>query len=92
MDGRLPKEVIWRKKAGFNVPNARWIKGELKPFVMDTLSDRAVNQMGILDPAAVEKVLNDHFSGRAENSHKIWCLLTLVLWWQQFLIGHNENE
>ena len=30
MEGRLPQEVIWRKKAGFNVPNARWMKGDLK--------------------------------------------------------------
>jgi asparagine synthase (glutamine-hydrolysing) len=92
MENRLPKEVIWRKKAGFNVPNARWIKGELKPFVMDTLSNTAVSQMGILDPAAVEMVLSDHFSEKAENSHKIWCLLTLALWWQQFINGHNNYE
>jgi asparagine synthase (glutamine-hydrolysing) len=92
MDGRLPKEIIWRKKAGLNLPNARWIKGELKPFVMDTLSDSAVNQMGFLDPAAVGLILNNHFSGKAENSHKIWCLLTLALWWQQFIKGHIENE
>jgi asparagine synthase (glutamine-hydrolysing) len=86
MSSRLPGEVIWRKKAGFNVPNARWIKGELKPFVMDTLSTTMVNKMGILEPAVVEKILSDHFSGKAENSHRIWCLLTLALWWQQFQV------
>jgi asparagine synthase (glutamine-hydrolysing) len=86
MEGHLPKEVIWRKKAGFNVPNARWIKGELKPFVMDTLSNTTVSQMGILDPTAVKRLLNDHFSGKAENSHKIWCLLNLAIWWQQFQV------
>ena len=86
MRGKLPAEVIWRKKAGFNVPNARWIKGELKPFVMDHLSDRVIRQMGILEPTAVQKLLDDHFSGKSENSHQIWCLLTLSLWWQQFKV------
>ena len=86
MRGKLPAEVIWRKKAGFNVPNARWIKGELKPFVMDHLSDRVIRQMGILEPTAVQKLLDDHFSGKSENSHQIWCLLTLSLWWQQFIV------
>ncbi len=84
MAGRLPRQVIWRRKAGFNVPNARWIKGEMKPFVQDHLSPRAVKDMGVLDPPAVERILFDHFSGKAENSHQIWCLLTLALWWQQF--------
>ncbi len=84
MAGRLPRRIIWRRKAGFNVPNARWIKGEMKSFVQDHLSPRAVKDMGVLDPPAVEKVLFAHFSGKAENSHQIWCLLTLALWWRQF--------
>lgn len=87
MVGRLPRRIIQRKKTGFNVPNARWIRGELKPFVLDHLSPGAIKKMEILAPAAVEKVLDDHFSRKAENSHQIWCLLTLALWWQQFQGG-----
>jgi len=84
MQRRLPAQIIWRKKAGFNVPNARWIKGGLKPFVMDHLSTKRINEMGILDTTEVEKVLSDHFARKAENSHQIWCLLTLALWWERF--------
>lgn len=85
MQGRLPREVVWRKKAGFNVPNARWIKGDLKPLVLEALSPTNIRSMGILNQAAVSEVLQQHFSGRAENSHKIWCLLTLALWWRRFI-------
>jgi asparagine synthase (glutamine-hydrolysing) len=85
MKGRLPDQILRRKKAGFNVPNARWIKGELKPFVTDHLSEERLRRMGVLDPRAVETVLRDHFQGRADNSHQIWCMLTLVLWWGQFM-------
>jgi hypothetical protein len=41
--------------------------------------------MGFLDSGVVEEILRDHFAGRADNSHHIWCLLTLILWWQQFI-------
>lgn len=85
MKGKLPDSVRWRKKQGFNVPNARWIKGDLKPFVMDHLSPNCIRDMGLLDSRAVDELLNDHFANRADNSHQIWCLLTLVLWWQQFI-------
>jgi asparagine synthase (glutamine-hydrolysing) len=89
MENRLPHEIIWRRKEGFNVPNARWIRGELKSLVQDTLSDSSVKTMGILNPVAVGQILEQHFSGEAENSHKIWCLLTLVLWWQKFINGNH---
>lgn len=86
--GKLPREVLWRKKQGFNVPNARWIKGELRPFVMDSLAGDRLREMGILNPAAVETILRDHFEERADNSHQIWGLLSLVLWWEQFVKGN----
>jgi asparagine synthase (glutamine-hydrolysing) len=87
MENRLPKDIIWRKKEGFNVPNARWIRGEMKSLVLDTLSSSVIKEMGILDPKAVSQVVNAHLAGKAENSHKIWCLLTLALWWQKFIAG-----
>jgi asparagine synthase (glutamine-hydrolysing) len=85
MKGKLPDSILWRKKQGFNVPNARWIKNDLKPFVMDHLSPARIRDTGLLDSKAVDELLADHFSERADNSHQIWCLLTLVLWWQQFI-------
>lgn len=87
MRGKLPGSILWRKKQGFNVPNARWIKQTLKPFVMDNLSPARVKETGLLDSLAVESVLRDHFEERADNSHQIWCLLVLVLWFDQFLAG-----
>jgi asparagine synthase (glutamine-hydrolysing) len=85
MDNRLPRSVVWRSKEGFNVPNARWIKQGLRGFVTDILSPDSVRDLGLLDPPAVDSVLRDHFQGRADNSHQIWCLLVLVLWFRRFV-------
>lgn len=87
MRGKLPEYILTRKKAGFNVPNARWIKGELKPFVLDHLSPTQMRRMGWFEPSVVEKLLREHFEGRYDHSHQIWCLLTLSLWWSQFIDG-----
>lgn len=89
MARRMPREIVWRKKQGFNVPHARWIKGGLKPFVTDCLATARVRETGILDPKPVEALLRDHFAERSDNSHEIWCLLTLVLWWERFIRGRN---
>ncbi len=83
--GKLPADILWRKKQGFNVPNARWLKQGLKPFVMEHLSPMVVQDMGMLDNQVVQNLLHAHYAGKADNSHQIWCLLTLSLWWQQFV-------
>ena len=85
MQGRLPNKILWRRKQGFNIPNGRWFKGELKSFVMEHLSIPKLKDMGFLDSHEVSMILCDHFEERKDNSHQIWCLLTLSLWWQQFI-------
>ena len=91
MHARLPDRVLWRKKQGFNVPNARWIKEGLKAFVMDHLAPASVKEMGLLDSRVVAALLQEHFAGKADHSHQIWGLLTLALWWQQFVKGKPVN-
>ncbi len=86
MKGRLPATILNRKKAGFNIPKARWIKQGLKPFVMDHLAPARLQPMGLLDARVVEEMLKEHFEERVDWSHQIWCLLTLVLWWEQFIL------
>jgi asparagine synthase (glutamine-hydrolysing) len=85
--GRVPDRILDRRKQGFNVPKGRWMRNALQPFVADNLSERRIRDLGFLDPAAVDRVLRDHLSGVADNSHQIWCLLVLVLWHRQFIDG-----
>jgi asparagine synthase (glutamine-hydrolysing) len=89
MAGKLPHQVLWRKKQGFNVPKSVWIKQGLKPFVMDHLSSANLREMDLLNPVFVADLLQQHFAGKADHSYQIWCLLTLVSWWQQFVKGNS---
>jgi asparagine synthase (glutamine-hydrolysing) len=85
--GKVPTEALHRKKQGFNIPKARWIRQGLKPFVVDTLSASRVRDLAVLDPAVVAEVLEAHFTGREDNSHQIWSLLVLSSWFQQFEVA-----
>ena len=84
MEGRLPHEILWRKKAAFMVPNGTWIKGEMQQYVQDTLSPDRIRAMTVLNAKTVGGMLQDHFANRADNSFQIWCLLTLTEWFRQF--------
>jgi asparagine synthase (glutamine-hydrolysing) len=76
----LPAEVGARSKAGFGVPITRWFRRELRELAADLLLGEPARSRGQLRPAAVEQLLADHASGRADHGHRIWCLLMLELW------------
>lgn len=90
MKGKIPGPVLERKKAGFNLPNATWLKKELKPFVLDHLSKERIQETGILEYSVVSKLLADHFNNRVDYSHHIWGLLTFMLWWDKFICGDRN--
>ena len=84
MKNRIPQKVILRAKAGFNIPKSRWIKNELRTFVMDLLSQQTLKDMGFIDSPFVAEILHQHFTSKADNSFQIWCLRNLSLWWNHF--------
>jgi asparagine synthase (glutamine-hydrolysing) len=84
MRDKLPPITTQRKKSGFNVPNARWMKHGLRDFMTDQLSAAQLQRIGWFDTAVVDKLLRDHFENRVDNSYPLWNLLTLSLWHQQF--------
>jgi asparagine synthase (glutamine-hydrolysing) len=85
MEGVLPKEIIWRPKAGFGAPVRAWLNGELAPLVGDLLSPSRVADRGLFDPAEVQRIVRANADGTEDNALRIWALLTLELWHEAFL-------
>jgi len=85
MEGILPKDVIWRPKAGFGAPVRSWLSGDLKPMVDDLLSPATVASRGHFDPDEVQRLIAANESGQEDNALRIWALLTLELWQRQFI-------
>ena len=80
MQDKLPKKIVFRKKKGFGVPLARWISNELKPLILEKLSEEKIRRGGLFNCEYINKLLNDHFSGRADKRKQIWPLLVFELW------------
>jgi asparagine synthase (glutamine-hydrolysing) len=83
--GRLPPEIIRRPKKGFSFPVARWLRAELRPLVLDLLSEDRLRRQGLFDVAQVSRVLADHFDARADNRKALWTLLVFQLWHARYL-------
>jgi asparagine synthase (glutamine-hydrolysing) len=78
--GRLPDAIIDRKKQGFAIPVARWLKSELRPLLLDELGEDKLRREGLFAPAAVAALVNDHLSGRHDRRKQLWTLLSFQRW------------
>jgi asparagine synthase (glutamine-hydrolysing) len=76
----LPPSVSQRGKRGFGIPLAAWFRGELRPLARDVLLDESARARGWFRTEAVERLLDDHAAGRADNGHRLWTLVMLELW------------
>ena len=85
MEAELPRDILYRKKQGFNVPMGPWIRSELREFVRDHRTGTRFRERGLFRPARVDKLLDTHFAGAADGSSKIIALLMLELWFRQFV-------
>lgn len=86
----LPREVVWRKKAGFGSPVRSWLRGALRPLVDDLLSEETVKRRGLFDPREVRRVVEANLSGREDFSLQVFQLLTLEMWQRAFFTGQNR--
>jgi asparagine synthase (glutamine-hydrolysing) len=76
----LPKELIERKKKGFGVPIAKWVKGPLRELFGDLLSSDRIKKEGFLNPDYVTSLFQDHLVNKKDNRKQLWTLLVWELW------------
>ncbi|MEY2573997.1 MAG: hypothetical protein QOJ87_2210 [Verrucomicrobiota bacterium] len=76
----LPPEIAGRRKQGFGLPIAHWLRGPLTSLVCDTLLSKSAAIRGILRPEVVARFWSEHQSGRHDHSKRLWALLNLELW------------
>jgi asparagine synthase (glutamine-hydrolysing) len=85
----LPPEILARPKMGFPVPFAMWMKEEWQNVARDVLLDPRSRQRGIVEPAAVERLISAHASGEAEGGDALWSLINLELWYRTHIDGEG---
>ena len=85
----LPPEILSRPKMGFPVPFGPWMRGPWNAVAREVLLDTRSRQRGIIEPAAVQQLLDSHAAGTANGSDAIWTLLNLELWYRTFIDGEG---
>jgi asparagine synthase (glutamine-hydrolysing) len=81
----LPAENLDRRKMGFGVPIGHWFRGKLQPFLRETILSETALRRGLFRPEAVRQLVELHTRGERDNSHQLWTLLMLELWFERFI-------
>jgi asparagine synthase (glutamine-hydrolysing) len=91
MEGILPRDVIYRPKAGFGVPLREWMAKGLMPLVDEVLSERSLAARGIFAPAAVRRLIELDRRGAIDAAYPILSMACIELWCRAFLDADGHS-
>lgn len=79
----VPRALVERPKMGFGIPLDDWLRGPLRDWGESLLSESALLQSGLLDPAPVRQVWQQHQVRAGAFGYRLWSVLMLQAWWQR---------
>jgi len=83
LEHHVPRALFERPKHGFGVPIDAWLRGPLREWAEDLLSEQRLQREGFLDPAPVRSALREHLQGRRNYQYKLWTVLMFQSWLDQ---------
>ncbi|HEX9653030.1 MAG TPA: asparagine synthase C-terminal domain-containing protein, partial [bacterium] len=85
MKGILPPEILKRGKEGFSIPIKNWLKNDLKELMLDVLSPQKIKQQGFFNADYVQRLTQEHLTGRENHSHRLWAMMVFGIWHDIYL-------
>ena len=82
----VPKEIIKRKKEGFGVPYAHWVRNEMEELVKQKLSEGKLIKK-VFEKDKIEKLTSIYKDSTWDRpAMLVWNLFALELWYEQFFM------
>jgi asparagine synthase (glutamine-hydrolysing) len=81
----IPKNCIYRPKKGFVAPVEAWLKGPLREQVNDVLAPGRVRDRGVFEPAFVEWMKREFYSGGRDLTMQLYQMFLLEIWFQLYV-------
>lgn len=80
LDRYVPRALVDGPKKGFGIPIHEWLRGPLRPWAEDLLSEQRLRAAGLVDPAPVRALWQQHLAGRSDWGYRLWPLLMFEAW------------
>ena len=91
----IPDSLKKRSKMGFRIPLSEWFRNELKEFAFDILMSSSALDRGFFKSSSIQALLNENSDGKWDHGDRIWSLLCLESWHQNYFdsnLSENDNS
>lgn len=85
MRAKLPPAIL-RRNASPTFPADEWLRGPLRPLLVETLESGAAGHAGVFHAPAIHAFLRRHLDRRADLGGRLWGLMILFLWMKRWRI------
>ena len=90
MRGRLPEEILTRKKMGFPVPVGAWLRGPFRHVLDEYVLGERARGRAIFDSRFVETLVARHLAGE-DHAERLWMLINFEVWQRRFIDGEDAG-
>jgi len=80
LERHLPLSYFDRPKVGFGIPIGEWLRGSLYDWAEDLLSERRLNEHGLLRTEVIRQRWEDHVAGKSNWQYPLWDVLMFQAW------------
>jgi asparagine synthase (glutamine-hydrolysing) len=68
------------RKGGFSIPAGAWLRGEMRDFLVEHLRGPGSTTRDYYEPRLLERLLDEHLTGKRNHETLLWTLLNLEIW------------
>jgi asparagine synthase (glutamine-hydrolysing) len=88
MRGKLPPQILTRRKMGFPVPVGSWLRGRFSHVVSEYVLGARARARRIFDEGFVRGLAARHTAGE-DHTERLWALINFEIWQRRFIDGED---
>lgn len=88
----MPEELVGMKKQGFRFPLGIWFRTDLKDFLRNLFAQSRFVELGLFNRHYIDRLLDEHISGKVDHNYRIWVLLNLEFWYRLYFEGETIDS